>query len=70
MILFQVPDLYTFHTDSAGIGAACDFQSTGAKKCGGGGEDDFGLYICVNPTHRCSSSADATTQLWFGTDWL
>jgi hypothetical protein len=70
MILFQVRDKYTFHTDSAGIGAACDFQSSGAELCGGGGEDDFGLYGCVNPAHRCSSSADATTQLWFGTDWL
>jgi hypothetical protein len=67
MILYQ--NVYTFHADSSRTDG-CDFQSTGAEKCGGIGEDNFGLYNCVNPAYRCSSSADATTQLWFGTDWL
>lgn len=29
-------------------------------------EDNFGYYDCVNPEHTCSSSPQATTQLWFG----
>ncbi|CAB3991873.1 PREDICTED: uncharacterized protein LOC107328519 [Paramuricea clavata] len=67
MILYQ--DSYTLHGDSSKTDG-CDFNSTGAEKCGGPGEDNFGHYGCVNPAHRCSSSADATTQLWFGADWL
>ncbi|CAB4025293.1 neurogenic locus notch homolog 2-like, partial [Paramuricea clavata] len=62
MILFQDPN-YPLHVDSSKTDNGCDFKSTGAEKCGGPGEDNFGFYKCVNPAHRCSSSADATTQL-------
>ena len=38
----------------------------GSEKCHGPGEDNFGLYYCRNKQHRCSSTEESTTQLWFG----
>ena len=32
----------------------------------GGGEDNFGYYNTINPSHRCTSGDNATTQWWFG----
>ena len=29
-------------------------------------ENNFGFFSCVNRNHRCSSSKEATTQIWFG----
>ena len=29
-------------------------------------EDNFGLYVVVNPKFRCSSTPNATTQFWIG----
>ena len=66
MLLYQ--DSYTLHTDSDKTDN-CEFKSTGSKHCGGAGEDNFGHYSCVNPVHRCSSSPNATTQIWLGTVW-
>ena len=54
-----------FHFDSYYTGD-CDFKPSGSKSCSGGGEDNFGIYECVNTAHRCSSSPSATTQIWFG----
>ena len=68
LILYQ--DYYTLHADSNRTDNGCEFKSTGSKDCGSAGEDNFGHYNCVNPVHRCSSSADATTQVWLGTVWL
>lgn len=65
LILYQ--DYYTLHADSNKTHNGCDFKSSGSKKCGNSGEDNFGHYYCVNPVHRCSSSANATTQVWLGT---
>ena len=31
-----------------------------------GGEDNFGYYGTINPSHRCTSNDNATTQWWFG----
>ena len=44
----------------------CEFQPSGGKSCNGRGEDNFGLYNCVNEDHRCSASQSSTTQTWFG----
>ena len=44
----------------------CSFKPAGSLNCGGRGEDNFGLYRCINPAHRCSSSPTSTTQTWFG----
>ena len=44
----------------------CEFKPTGGLRCDGLGEDNFGVYECVNPAHRCSSALSSTTQTWFG----
>ena len=44
----------------------CQFQPSGSITCGISGEDNFGYYVCVSNSHRCSSSPSATTQIWFG----
>lgn len=55
------------HVDSTFNRFDCDqIRFDGDKPCGKAGEDDFGYYYCANHLHRCSSSQDATTQLWFG----
>ena len=48
----------------------CEFQPNGSLFCNGEGEDNFGVYGCVNPAHRCSSSQSSTTQTWFGSYWM
>ena len=54
------------HTDSS-KSSNCGFTpQDGSLHCGAGGEDNFGLYDCINEQHRCSSSDEATTQTWFG----
>ena len=44
----------------------CEFQPTGSLSCDGEGEDNFGVYDCANPAHRCTSAQSSTTQTWFG----
>ena len=46
--------------------ADCEFQPTESLPCKKYGEDNFGVYDCANPAHRCSSSQSSTTQSWFG----
>ena len=48
--------------------ANCEFLPTESKYCSGYGEDNFGVYDCVNQDHRCTSSQSATTQTWLGGD--
>ena len=52
-----------FHVDSYHTSTNCEFRPTGSSNCG---EDNFGLYNCINSAHRCSSSPTATTQTWLG----
>ena len=55
------------HTDSYfSSRTGCEFKPTGALSCGGKGEDNLGVDVCVNPDHRCSSSQLSTTQAWLG----
>ena len=44
----------------------CEFQPSGSEYCDDHGEDNFGVYGCVNEDHRCSASQSSTTQIWFG----
>ena len=43
-----------------------EFLPTGRNAFVAPGEDHFGLYECVNPAPRCSSSPSSTTQTWCG----
>ncbi|XP_067026503.1 uncharacterized protein [Acropora muricata] len=54
------------HCDSYNVGT-CQFTSArnDAVKLHGG-EDNFGYYGTINPSHRCTSNDNATTQWWFG----
>ena len=55
----------SFHAKSRG----CEFQPKESLPCNNRrGEDNFGLYSCINEHHRCSSSPSATTQIWLGGD--
>ena len=56
---------FHLHTDSSL--KFCQFKSAsnGSVKSGGG-EDNFGYYYTINPSHRCTSGDNATTQWWFG----
>ena len=58
-------ELFTFHSDSY---FGCEFKPSHSLPCRKAGEDNFGLYGCINPKHRCSSHPTATTQTWFGGD--
>lgn len=58
-----------FHIDSENSKNYCEKKRIfDPMKCdeGSGGENNFGFYNCQNRQHRCSSSNNATTQLWFG----
>ena len=55
-----------FQIDSYYSKIHCSYQPKASYACGGKGEDNFGVYVCVNPSHRCSSSPSSTTQTWFG----
>ena len=58
---------FPLHFDSCYAGGqVCEFRPNNCLPCNGYGEDNFGVYDCVNPAHRCSSSQSATTQTWFG----
>lgn len=61
-------EYFIVHFDSYRASTSnCDFKPTASEPCDtGNGEDNFGFYSCINPKHRCSSSAQATTQTWFG----
>ncbi|XP_046863395.1 uncharacterized protein LOC124457154 [Xenia sp. Carnegie-2017] len=69
-IPFWQDDEHIFHTDNTHVKYICNlknFQSSGCGNSDGyGGEDNFGYYVCYDTTHRCASSENATTQLWFG----
>ena len=65
---FVQRDYWHAHVDSySGSQRNCQFKSPleGAVKMKSG-EDNFGWYETVNPVHRCSASADSTTQWWIG----
>ena len=66
--VFIFQDIYrSLHSDSYfSASSNCEFQPTGGLYCHGSGEDNFGVYHCVNPAHRCSSAQSSTTQTWFG----
>ena len=59
---------YNFHFDSFHSSYyKCSFQPESSIPCGtAGGEDNFGYFACVNPSHRCSASPTSTTQTWLG----
>ena len=54
------------YIDSYHSSKRCTTNFLGSTACSGRGEDNFGFYECVNKKHRCSSSEESTTQLWFG----
>ncbi len=60
---------YPLHIDSYYSQIECKTNFPESQPCGDNGEDNFGFYGCVNRQHRCSSSEDSTTQLWFGGDF-
>ena len=43
----------------------CRFSISGLTQCDDNWEHSFGFYKCYNPDHRCSSSPNSTTQMWF-----
>ncbi|XP_015768763.1 PREDICTED: uncharacterized protein LOC107347386 isoform X2 [Acropora digitifera] len=66
MIQDERPQPSHIHTDSYHGGSRCQFNSAQNGSIGGGGEDNFGLYVTFNRKHRCSSRDSSTTQWWFG----
>ena len=59
--LWNEKGTYPLHTDSDF--KVCEFDGKiGAFPI----EDNFGFYVAVNPSHRCSSSEESTTQFWLG----
>lgn len=57
------------HIDSYYSSTNCNANFSESKPCANKkGEDNFGLYVCMNRQHACSSSNSSTTQLWFGGD--
>ena len=65
---FSQKDNWHAHVDSHhGSQIGCQFNSphAGSVKLPRG-EDNFGWYETVNHVHRCSASADSTTQWWIG----
>ncbi|XP_046864291.1 uncharacterized protein LOC124458291 [Xenia sp. Carnegie-2017] len=69
-IPFWQNDQKILHADNSHDNIKCNlinFQSSDCSNSdGSGGEDNFGYYVCYETTHRCASSDNATTQLWFG----
>ena len=65
---FYLKDVFPLHIDSSEKGT-CEFDGS---KTGDvtPSEDNFGLYLDVNPKFRCTSSSDATTQFWIGGVWF
>ena len=55
-----------FHVDSYSSEKHCSFKPRDSLACGDMGEDNFGIYACKNPLHRCSASETSTSQTWFG----
>ena len=62
---FSQSDSHVLHSDSF-RSHNCEFEPKKGLSCGGGGEDNFGYYRCINPAHRCSATQTSTTQTWFG----
>ena len=61
------PEKFGLHSDSYySFYFGCEFRPNGSLPCGDLGEDNFGLYSCVNKAHRCSSSQSSSTQTWCG----
>ena len=52
---------YSLHRDNTLN--VCDFNGEAGSKPS---EDNFGYYVDVNLSHRCSSNASSTTQFWLG----
>ena len=55
---------FHLHTDSSYRAKPCQFTS--ARNSSVESEDNFGYYSTINPSHRCTSGDNATTQWWFG----
>ena len=53
------------HVDSY-HGTHCQLTSAHNGSFADGGEDNFGHYLTTNPSNRCTSGNNATTQWWFG----
>ena len=51
------------HLDSSVSGTSCQFVPRGGSVPD---EDNFGLYATTNRKFRCTSSPEATTNIWFG----
>ncbi len=68
LVLLAQTDVYPLLIDSYHSRKCSSPNFPESLPCGNGGEDNFGYYSCVNRQHRCSSSDDSTTQLWFGGD--
>ncbi|XP_067026109.1 uncharacterized protein [Acropora muricata] len=64
--VMMTQEIWHLHTDSHYGGNVCPFNSAKSGSIGGNGEDNFGYYDITNPSHRCSSVDDSTTQWWFG----
>ena len=59
--LWNINGTYPLHTDT--YFHRCEFNGTeGVIKF----EDNFGFYRAINPSHRCSSGPNSTTQFWLG----
>ena len=65
---YYLKDIFPVHIDTY-FKHDCEFEG---NKTGDvtPSEDNFGLYVDVNPKFRCSSSSDATTQFWVGGVWF
>ena len=65
-VLIAHTDKSPLHIDPYFTKERCSNNFTGSESCGRSGEDNFGYYDCRNQQHRCSSTEESTTQLWFG----
>lgn len=64
---FMVNDgVRPFYFDPKRSGEVCDFTVPDITMCGNEGENSFGYYNCINPSHRCSASNHSTTFMWLG----
>ena len=67
--LYQA-DWLPLHFDSLRSLSLCDFKAYDETQCpygeGFSGEDNFGMYECININHRCSTTENSKTQTWLG----
>ena len=53
----------SLHVDSSLSSLVCQFDASAGSVYD---EDNFGVYVSTNTDFRCTSSPDATTNIWFG----